>query len=127
MLRVGDLLPHFEATTVTSERFTYRRIWQRKNLVLVVLSTDDEGAAARYEAQLRDHLAAFSAANTVCVVTFDNVSGLPDRAVAVADRWGEIAHLATAADASRLPAPSELLEWVSYVQRRCPECEGETK
>lgn len=127
MLSVGELLPHFEATTVTGERFAYSQVWQRKNLVLVVLRPDDAVAAASYEAQLRVRLAAFSATDTVCVVTVDNVSGLPDCAVAIADRWGEIAHVATVGDAHALPPPAELLEWISYVQQRCPECEGETK
>ena len=33
-------------------------------------------------------------------------------------------------DASHNPhitAPEELLEWVDYLDRRCPECEGEAK
>ena len=127
MLSVGELLPHFEATTVTGESFMYSRVWQHKNLVLVVLPIDDEAAGVAYDARLRDQIVAFCAADTVCVVTLDRVSGLPGRAVAIADRWGEIAYVATVDNPSRLPSPSDLLEWVSYVQRRCPECEGETK
>lgn len=127
MLSVGDLLPHFEATLVTGERFAYSQVWQRKNLVLVVLPPDVAVAAASYEAQLREHVAMFSATDTVCVVTCDNVSGLPDGAVAIADRWGEIAHIASAGDKSALPPAFELLEWVRFLQQRCPECEGETK
>jgi hypothetical protein len=127
MLRVGDLLPHFEVTTVAGERFTYSSVWQRKNLLLVILPTDDQAAAAQYETRLRDHLAASGATDTVCVVAVGKVLGLEDCAVAVADRWGEIAHLATAGDAGKLPPPSELLAWIGYVQRRCPECEGEAK
>ena len=127
LMSVGDLLPHFEATTVTGERFLYSRVWQRKNLLLVVLTPDDEGAGVAYDAQLRDQIVPLCAADTVCLVTLDRVPGLPSRAVAIADRWGEIAHVAAIDDASTLPPPADLLEWVSYVQRRCPECEGETK
>ena len=127
MLSAGDVLPHFEATTVTGERFMYSRVWQRKNLLLVVLPIDDEAAAVAYDAQLRDQAAAFCATDTVWIVTRDSVSGLPVRAVAIADRWGEIVYLATIEDPSGLPPPSELLDWTGYVQRRCPECEGETK
>ena len=127
MLSVGDQLPHFEATTVTGERFLYSRVWQRKNLLLVVLAAVDEAAALAYDAQLRDRMGAFGSTDTVRVVTLDGVSGLPDRAVVIADRWGEIAHVAAADDPDRLPAPAELLEWVGYVQRHCPECEGESK
>jgi peroxiredoxin len=127
MLSAGDLLPHFEATTVTGERFVYSHVWQRKNLLLVVLPAADRAAAVAYDRQLRDQTAAFCAADAVCIVTLDAVTGLSDRAVVIADRWGEIAHVATVDDPDRLPLPAELLEWVGYVQRRCPECEGETK
>jgi peroxiredoxin len=127
MLCVGDVLPHFDATTLAGERFIYSRIWQRKNLLLVVLPIADRPVAVSYQTQLEEHAAAFSAADTVCLMTLESISGLGDRAVVIADRWGEIVYVATAVDASTLPAPSELLEWVGYVQRRCPECEGETK
>ena len=127
MLSVGELLPHVEATTVTGERFMYSHVWQRRNLVLVVLPIDDEVAGVAYDAQLRDQMVPFCAADTACIVTLDRVSGLPSRAVAIADQWGEIAYVAPVDDPSRLPSPTDLLEWVSYLQRRCPECEGEAK
>lgn len=45
-------------------------------------------------------------------------------AVVVADRWGEILHIASqsAADLSRLPSVDELLSWVQFARMQCPEC-----
>ena len=37
MLQPHDLLPHFEAAGLGGERVLYSSIWQRKNLVLVML------------------------------------------------------------------------------------------
>jgi hypothetical protein len=37
MLQRGDLLPHFAVTTLDGGVMTYSTIWQRKNLVLVIL------------------------------------------------------------------------------------------
>jgi hypothetical protein len=45
----------------------------------------------------------------------------------VADRWGEIVYIAGGVQVAELPSPHELADWVSYVQHRCPECEGEAK
>jgi hypothetical protein len=45
----------------------------------------------------------------------------------VADRWGEIVHIAAPSGIAGLPDPGELLEWLDYVEHRCPECEGETR
>ena len=42
------------------------------------------------------------------------------------DRWGEIAWQ-TSADPARLPGPDEVIDWLCFVQRQCPECEGEAR
>jgi hypothetical protein len=47
--------------------------------------------------------------------------------VLLADRWGEIVHLTAASESARSPAPGELIEWLEYIQNRCPECEGEAR
>jgi hypothetical protein len=44
--------------------------------------------------------------------------------VLFADRWGEVVHVEATAE---LPAATALLEWLDYVERRCPECEGEAR
>ena len=60
-------------------------------------------------------------------MTRDTVPGLPAPAALVADRWGEIAYVATAPTLDGLPAPSTLFDWLDYVVQRCPECEGEAR
>jgi hypothetical protein len=37
----------------------------------------------------------------------------------------EIIHVVDATEAAGLPRVSEVIDWVAYVRRRCPECEGE--
>jgi hypothetical protein len=120
ILQRGGLVPHFDVRSIDGETVTYSTIWQRRNLVLVMLG---EGNGGEYASELRAHAADFAAHNTVCLITRDSVAGVPGPGVVVADRWGEIIHIAE----GDLPAVSELLEWVDYVERRCPECEGETK
>jgi hypothetical protein len=45
----------------------------------------------------------------------------------IADRWGEIVFAAMAAQARDLPARQDVLDWLDDIERKCPECEGETK
>jgi hypothetical protein len=47
--------------------------------------------------------------------------------VVVADRWGEIVHVATTSQVDILTSPEDLLDWLDYLEKRCPECEGEAK
>ena len=125
VLQRGDTVPHFEVKTVTGEVFSYATVWQRRNLLLVVVpgsSSDDSYAAA-----LRTRDDDVRNRETNCVITREEVAGLPGPAVLIADRWGEIVHIATAPAANDLPTPEDLLEWLDYLSRRCPECEGEAR
>jgi len=65
--------------------------------------------------------------DTEWIVTRDPVEGLPCPGVVVADQWGEIAHVVHSSQVEDLPPPDELIEWVRYLQSKCPECEGEAK
>lgn len=126
MLRRGDLVPHFDVTTLEGEAVTYSTIWQRRNLVLVTLpATDPDGTFRNYADQIRAHFTAET--DTACVITREPAIGIPQPAVVVADRWGEIIYMATGAQAAEFPRPCELVEWVSYVRHQCPECEGEAR
>jgi hypothetical protein len=127
MLKAGDLLPHLGVTTLGGERFVYSDIWQRKNLVLVALSHAESAGSADYVSQLTSQMSDLTGDDIACVVTRDSISGLPSPGVVVADRWGEIHHVAHAARIENLTRPTELVEWCRFVQRRCPECEGEAK
>ena len=125
-LQRHDLVPHFEVTDLSGRRVAYSSIWQRKNLVLVILP-DAGPRSRRYVDRLSTSIRTMNAGDTSWIVTRDPVDGLPRPGVVVADQWGEIAHVAGAAVVEELPAPDELIDWLRYVQSRCPECEGEAR
>ena len=128
MLRPGDPIPHFDVTNLHGEAVAYSTIWQHRNLVLITLpGVDPEGTFTDYASQVTAEGRPPTGAHTEWVVTRESVTGIPSPAVIVADRWGEIVHVATGSHARELPAAHELVEWVTYVQHRCPECEGESK
>ena len=121
----GDLAPHFEVTTIDGARATYAAIWQRRNLVLVVLPREEQEADRRYASTLKEHAQEFDALATVVVVTREIVANVTAPGVVVADRWGEVYF--AAAGPHELPPVDELLEWLGYIQKECPECEGERR
>jgi hypothetical protein len=129
MLGRGDLIPHFEVTDVRGTAIAYSStIWQRRNVVLIALPATDPGGEFRdYASRVMSHAEGWAALDTVCVITRDPVAGMPQPGIAVADRWGEIVHVVGGASAAELPPAHEVIEWVTYLQQRCPECEGETK
>ena len=104
----------------------YTDIWQRTNLVLVLLPRDDP-EAAKYAAALTSRASDLRAHAAEVVITNEAVASLSPPAVVVADRWGEAAVVATRASVSDLPRPDRILEWLEYVQHKCPECEGEAR
>ena len=126
MLQRGDQVPHFEVRTSGGELFRYASIWQHKSLLLVALP-GDAPAGARDTLEQATPSDAFLQRESVCVVTRDGVPGLHAPAALVADRWGEIVYLTETSGVDELPTSSDLLDWLDYVDRRCPECEGETK
>ena len=126
MLRRGDQVPHFEVTTVGGELFRYASIWQHQNLVLVALPGDaPAGGSDALEQAARGDV--FQQRESVCVITRDRVPGLQAPAALVADRWGEIVSVMETSRADELPSSSDLLDWLDYLDRRCPECEGEAR
>jgi peroxiredoxin len=124
-LQRGDLVPHFTVRSVNGDTVRYAAIWQSEQLVLIVLPDVQSSVVEQYVGSLAAHEDEFSAHESRCVVTRDGVPGLVAPAALVADRWGEIAHVTYAADVAGLPAARELLDWIQYVQHKCPECEGE--
>jgi hypothetical protein len=126
MLKPGDLLPHFAVADLNGRRVDYSSLWQRKNLVLVML-VDSGPSSQSYAEQLLARGRHSHQEDTAWLVTRDRIAGLPSPGAIVADRWGELMHVAHAPDVADLPTPDELMEWVDYVQRRCPECEGEAR
>jgi hypothetical protein len=127
MLRKGDALPHFDATSLAGGRITYSALWQRKHLVLLTAGANETAAASRYLAALAAAATDEDAEDTAIVATTDLITGLPRPGLIVADRWGEIQHVAHADRVDGLPTPVDVAEWIAYVRRRCPECEGEAR
>jgi len=126
-LQRGDPVPHFRVGTIDGRRIEYSTIWQRRNLVLVALTESNSAPSRKYVSQLEAEWSAFQSHETECVVTRDIVAGAVSPAVLIADRWGEIVYVADGSSVGELPRLAEILEWVAYLQTRCPECEGETK
>ncbi len=126
MLQRGDSVPHFEVKTVGGELFNYSTIWQRRNLVLVALPAAASEFPDADIAQLIAGKSEFTARDAECVITHDHVPGIQSPGVVVADRWGEIAHVGTL-EVDDLTSPKALLDWLDYLNQRCPECEGEAK
>lgn len=126
MLQRGDLISSFEVRTVSGQHFSYRDVWQRRHLVAIALPADDPASDA-YALALAARAAEFTTHQTECVVTTDAVPGVAAPGVLVADRWGEVAHAATESSVDALPTVDALLEWVHYIESRCPECEGEAR
>jgi hypothetical protein len=127
MLQRGDTVPHFSVTTPQTGTVQYSTIWQRRNLVLITLPSSDSESSRKYLLQLAAEMPAFGEHETECVITRDRVPGVGSPSVVIADRWGEIVHVAIGSDVADLPPPSELFEWVTYLQSQCPECQGEAK
>ena len=104
MLQRGDSVPHFEVKTIGGELFSYSAIWQRRHLVLLTVQASgseaaESEAAETYISELMARRSEFTAKDAECVVTGDRVPGIHSPAVVVADRWGEIVHIAIASKA----------------------------
>jgi hypothetical protein len=127
MLQRGELIPHFEVATLGGERINYATLWQRRNLMLVTLPAADSDASSRYVSELIDRIAQFRAQNTDCVMTREPVPGMPCPGALVADKWGEIIYVRAASEVADLPSAEDLSDWITYVENRCPECEGEVR
>jgi hypothetical protein len=127
MLVTGDTVPHFEVRTRQGKRFSYSSIWQRKNLLLVRFPSLDPGPTEDYITELAARLQPVGDHDLEFVITRDLIPGISDSAVLIADRWGEIVYAVEKSDVADLPAPRDVVEWVNYLNNRCPECEGEAR
>jgi hypothetical protein len=120
-------VPHFSVTTIDGRRSAYRDVWQRKNLLLIVIPRTESVERTAWLAAIQAHMTDLTAHETECVITSDRIDGIPCPAVVIADRWGEIAFVADAKSGSDLPDAEALIDWLRHVQGRCPECEGEAR
>lgn len=124
-MKKGDALPFFAVTTVGGEKVRYADLWQRKNVLLVCLPAAATLEDDAYVGELTGRAEAIDACGAVPVVTRERVEGMPAPGLAIADRWGEVQYLAPSDSTRDLPDVQEILDTLDFVQRRCPECEGE--
>jgi hypothetical protein len=127
LLSVGDLVPHFRVTDLQGHVVEYaKRAWQRRNLLLLRLPVASSAEIDYLEA-LDGYAGALRGTNTDAIVTRDPVPGMPGCGIVVADRWGEILAIHHGDHVAMLPSPAELVQWADFVQRQCPECQGEAR
>ena len=88
MWQRGDSVPHFDVTTVGGELFSYSTIWQRRNVVLLVIPAAESESSGSYVSRVLARKSEFTAKDAECVVTGESVPGIQSPAVVVADRWG---------------------------------------
>jgi hypothetical protein len=122
-------VPHFDVATLDGARVRYANdIWQRWNLLLVLVPDVESPGARRYLEGLQAAAAELAMLKTRVVLTPEAVGDLRPPAAMVADQWGEVAYVGAPDDGriTSLPAPEELVSWVRYLSTRCPECEGES-
>jgi hypothetical protein len=125
---VAELVRHFTVTDVRRGPVNYASdVWQKRGLVLIALPPESSPDEARFLARVAALDDSFTAADAASIVTRDSVAGLPPYGVLIADRWGEIAFTRFSTSLTALPGADDLLEWIEYVQRQCPECQGEVR
>jgi hypothetical protein len=127
MLQARDHVPHFTVTSIDGARVDYSQIWQRENLLLLSLPDSKSPESEAYVGQVERQLRESDVGDTKWVATREAITEVPRPGVLIADRWGEVAFVAEAQDIAGMPPPGELIEWLRYVQNRCPECEGEAR
>ncbi len=112
----GASVPFFDVTTTDGRRVRYDELWQRRALLLLSVPEDaDAGVAASLRARVGH--------DAEVVVTADALPGLSHPGVLVADRWGEVQHVAPLGELDQ----ADLAEWVCFVLIQCPECQGEAR
>lgn len=122
-LQRGGRVPHFHVTDTSAARVAYdEAIWQRDHLLLVSLGDDDGDPFAAIARDLQGRASDIAALEARLVVTRDPIAGVPRPGAVVADRWGEV--FAVIDEAGSTYA-DDLIEWIRWVQMKCPECEGE--
>lgn len=124
MLQQGDSVPHVDVRQIDGKRMSYSDVWQHRNLVLVVTGDDDSAPVAETITGLQTRASQIAELETVIVITADNVPGVSRPGIVIADRWGEICHVA---DRSAWLDATGIIEWLEFLQHKCPECEGEAK
>lgn len=122
-LSPGDLIPTFEGETGDGRRLQYQEVWQRRNVVLLVLSATARAEASSYLTAVEARVSKLRPDDTTLVICDHRINGVPLGTVVVADRWGEIAYIQElTSHPAEWPSVDEILEWVEFIRVKCPEC-----
>jgi hypothetical protein len=123
----GSSVPHVTFTETDGTTVAYADVWQRSQLLLVLLPPDAGPAWDAYMKTLDGMRPRFAALETTLVVSADGPEPFEAPIALVADRWGEVMHAAPLREHGGVVTPDValLLAWVEATLHRCPECEGE--
>lgn len=126
---IGSRVPHVALTTRGGSVFTHADIWQRRQLLLVLMPPETSAPWADFADRLERVRQACRDMDTELVVSTEAVAGLEPPLALVADRWGEITHAAGIRIENDAVTPDirTILTWVEATVHRCPECEGEAR
>lgn len=110
-----DAEGYLEALAEHRARF---RVWDGRPLIVVPEPPVEGGGPAPGPAVLPYPIVtdAEGSARRRCGLARD------DRAVIIADRWGEVYRAWTAESCEGLPDAVEIEEWVRFITTQCPEC-----
>ena len=125
VLEPGLDVPHVDLMTTAGDPVRYGDLWQHRALLLI--SARDAADARAFEEALRDRVGEIDALGAKAVVSTTALEGLPHPGILIADRWGEICHVAPRPESCTTAFLDELMSWLQFVQARCPECEGEAR
>jgi hypothetical protein len=118
----GDLLTPFESATVNGAVVPHGHLWQHRNVVLFVLPDKLDVARTSYLEKLDRRLHELKPPDTSLVIAH-RIDGVPPNTIVITDRWGEVVHIAPLeSDVSVWPAIDDIIEWVSFIRMKCPEC-----
>src|SRR5919197_223068 len=117
VLHPGDLIPRVDGVTVDGRKVPYEQLWQRRNLVLFVLSADLRANASAYLIALHARLCDLKPSDTSLLISDQIIDTLPLNTVVITDRWGEIVHVEQLAqDQTMWPSSDDILEWVEFIR-----------
>jgi hypothetical protein len=145
-LAVGRRLPPLRSHAANGEEVRWRDP-VRGSLTAVFLDSNDREGDREYLQSLEAAVPAFKAwdgrlivvmpgeekgaeqaADSLALVTRTNGEAehcgvrKGEDAVIIADRWGQIYHIARGQGADALPDPSQIEEWFRFIDTQCPEC-----
>jgi hypothetical protein len=120
-LRAGDFLPSFTSETLDGREVPDTQLWQRRNVVLLVAPQEAIATQSSYMTLLERRISELRPSDTSLVISHQPIAGVSLHSIVIADRWGEIVHLAHLPSGT-WPSIDDVVEWVEFIRAQCPEC-----